>query len=96
MRMKTISIVKKAFIAVWMFIMFMSCGGGEVTPEKPQSPSQPTETITISFGENLSFDSDGGVSTVSFTATEAWTANVTNNRADTWCTVEPTNGTKGS
>lgn len=94
--MKTDQTIKNVFIIAWMSMTFFACGGGEVTPEKPQSPSQPTESITISSSDNLSFDSDGGVSTVSFTTTEAWTATVTNNRADTWCTVEPNSGTKGN
>ena len=89
---------KNAFIAAWMSITFMACSGGDVTPEKPEPTPQPTESITISASENLSpsFDSEGGSCTISFTATEAWSASVANSRADAWCTVNPASGAKGS
>ena len=90
--------IKNAFIAAWMSITFMACSGGEVTPEKPEPTPKPTESITIPASENLSptFDSEGGSCTISFTATEAWSASVANNRSAAWCMVEPANGTKGN
>lgn len=90
--------IKNVFIAAWMSVTFLACSGGDVTPENPEPTPKPTESITIPSSENLSpsFDAEGGSCTISFNATDAWTASVTNNRADAWCTVEPTSGIKGN
>ena len=80
--------------------IFWACGGGDVTPENPEPTPQPEqkEPLVIPSTENLSptFDVAGGSSTVSFTANADWVATVTNTRADAWCTVSPSSGTKGN
>jgi len=89
-----IKIIRNAFVVIGMSLTFMAC---PVEPEPgPEPTPKPKESITISSSENLSFESDGGSSTISFTTTEAWTASITNNRADAWCSIEPTTGEKGN
>ena len=89
-----IKIIRNAFVVIGMSLTFMAC---PVEPEPDPEPTpKPKESITISSSENLSFESDGGSSTISFTTTEAWTASITNNRADAWCSIEPTTGEKGN
>jgi len=89
-----IKIIRNAFVAIGMSLTFMAC---PVEPEPVPGPTpKPTESIVLSSSENLSFDSDGGSCGISFTTSEAWTASITNNRADAWCTIEPTSGMKGN
>ena len=64
-------------------------GGDEPTPQ-PQKPS-----ITIDSNTLSSFTEDGGKGTISFTASEAWTAEVINTRADSWVSIHPTSGGAG-
>jgi len=97
-KIKTIlGLIRNICAIVWMALTFMACPGPEPEPA-PEPLPQPTESITISSSENLSpsFESDGGSYTISFKSTEAWTASLVNNRANTWCTIEPTSGLKGS
>lgn len=84
------------FLIGIMLAILSACSGGEVSPENP-TPT-PSTGITIPTTENLSpvFEAEGGSTTLSFTATEAWTATVSNDRAETWCSVEPSSGTKGN
>ena len=56
------------------------------------SSAQPQITLSMSA---VDFTVDGGKSEILFTATEAWTAQVVNNRADDWCKIEPASGDAG-
>ncbi len=64
-------------------------GGDEPTPQ-PQKPS-----ITIDSNTLSSFTEDGGKGTISFTASEAWSAEIINTRADSWISIHPTSGGAG-
>lgn len=81
-----------------MLAILSSCSGGDVSPDNPTPSPSPAAGITIPSTENLSpvFEAEGGSSTLSFTANEAWTATVTNDRAGEWCSVEPASGAKGT
>lgn len=74
-------------------IIVSSCGDSstEVTP--------PDEKDYIVFDEGVdlapTFDCDGGLVTISFSAGNNWTASLANVRADSWCTVSPNAGTAG-
>lgn len=89
-----LSFVKNICVILWMAITFIACSG---SGSETEPVSQPTESIMISASENLSpsFDSDGGSYTISFKATEVWTASLVNNRANAWCMVDPASGLKG-
>lgn len=86
------------FLAGIMLVILSACSGGDVAPENPTPTPGPAAGITIPSTESLShvFEAEGGSSTLSFSATETWTATVSNNRADAWCSVEPTSGGKGN
>ena len=83
-------------------LLFAGCNPNDNTDNNGdnQQNEQPgkTEPIVIPASQNISptFDANGGTATVSFTTTSDWIATVTNTRADAWCTVFPTNGSKGS
>ena len=81
-------------------LLACSGGGGDIPNTEPKPDPKPdTEkpTVTISSGSDTTpvFKADGGESVVSFTASDAWTVSVTNNRADSWLSVNPTSGEKG-
>ena len=62
-------------------------GGGQEIPKQPE--------ITLSTTA-ADFSTDGGSNVITFTSSEAWTAEVVNTRADDWCSIEPTSGPAGS
>lgn len=72
--------------------MLVSCDkledifGTEENPDKPQ--------IEINTPEILSA-TDGDSSTIMFSATENWTAEILNSRSDGWCSIYPTSGNAG-
>lgn len=66
--------------------------GGKDNPNPPQ-PQKPT--ITIETPTQPSFAEEGGEGTISFTASEAWSAEVINTRADSWVSIHPTSGGAG-
>ena len=62
-------------------------GGGQTPPKQPQ--------ITLN-ASTIDFPTDGGSREVTFNSSEAWTAQVVNNRADDWCFIEPASGAAGN
>ena len=58
--------------------------------EKPESKPQIELNVTTS-----NFTTDGGENEITFTAPEAWTAQVSSSRSTNWCTVYPTSGPAG-
>lgn len=61
-------------------------------------PTPEIDKITFASSTNLApaFDVEGGTISISFTSSKSWTASLVNNRADSWCKVEPTSGSAGS
>lgn len=82
-------------------ILLSACGGDNSPSSEPSKPTPiPTPTtskIVIPTTENTKpvFNTEGGTSTVKFTASEAWTASAANTRADDWLSVSPTSGSAG-
>ncbi len=83
--------------------MLAACGGGDdpLKPENPFDPDpNPQPKSEIKFSGSTApapvFTSEGGSSTVSFTATDAWTASVANTRSENWCSVSPVSGAAGN
>lgn len=62
-------------------------GGGQTSPKQPQ--------ITLNASA-VDFPTEGGSREVTFNSSEAWTAQVVNNRADDWCFIEPVSGAAGN
>ena len=64
----------------------------------PDNPDTPSQSITIPTGEDASpvLEQAGGTATLTFTATDDWTAEVTAvTRTLDWVNVQPTNGQAG-
>ena len=95
--------MKYTWIALLLFSMFFvgacSSGGEDVPEPTPKPETKPETKPSITFAStaevNPVFNQEGGEVTISFIATEDWTASVTNTRADNWITVSPTSGGKG-
>ena len=66
--------------------------------ENPPAPEEPTITFPTGSDTQPVFTTEGGTSTLTFTATEAWTASVgeADTRAIDWLTVSPTSGQAGT
>jgi len=90
--------MKKFFYTLFAILAFVACsesdvdnggnnGGGQTPPKQPE--------ITLSTTA-ADFSTDGGSNVITFTSSEAWTAQVVNSRADDWCSIEPTSGPAGS
>lgn len=79
-------------------IILSACGGSSDPIEPTPSPIPDKDKISFASGtsSSLSFDADGGSATISFTASKGWTATLANNRADSWCQVEPASGQAGT
>ena len=90
--------MKRFFYTLFSVLVFAACsesdvdngdnnGGGQTPPKQPE--------ITLSTTA-ADFLTDGGSNVITFTSSEAWTAQVVNSRADDWCSIEPTSGPAGS
>ena len=81
--------MKKLLFLLFSLTAFFACteGGGDNEP-----PKQPEITLEV---EASDFTPTGGSDVITFTASEAWTAEVINTRADSWCSVNPTSGSAG-
>ncbi|MBO5043930.1 MAG: DUF4932 domain-containing protein [Alistipes sp.] len=90
--------MKRFFYTLFAILAFVACsesdvdnggnsGGGQTPPKQPE--------ITLSTTA-ADFSTDGGTNVITFTSSEAWTAEVVNSRADDWCSIDPTSGPAGS
>lgn len=79
--------MKKLLYSLCAIIALVACSDKE-----GNEPKQPQINIEI---EASDFTPTGGSDVISFTASEAWTAEVINTRADSWCSVNPTSGGAG-
>ena len=66
--------------------------------ENPPTPEEPAITFPTGSDTQPVFTTEGGTSTLTLTATEAWTASVgeADTRAIDWLTVSPTSGQAGT
>ena len=92
------ALMKRFFYTLFSVLVFAACsesdvdngdnnGGGQTPPKQPE--------ITLSTTA-ADFSTDGGSNVITFTSSEAWTAQVVNSRADDWCSIEPSSGSAGS
>lgn len=97
--MKTIRILVFTFYAI--LLCLSSCGGGgdeplEPTPKPEVSKSEIVMDLNI-IANGLTFSSDNGDHSISFTCSEDWTLSVSNTASWTpWCVPSVTSGTKGT
>lgn len=92
------ALMKRFFYTLFAILAFVACsesdvdnggnnGGGQTPPKQPE----------ITLGTTAAdFSTDGGSNVITFTSSEAWTAQVVNTRADDWCSIDPTSGPAGS
>ena len=82
-------LIERALFAGCLFVALAAC-------DRIKEP-ETGDGIVIPQSENTSpvINAGGGTATVSFTAGQAWTASVTNNRVNDWLSVSPTSGNAG-
>ena len=90
--------MKKLLYALFALVAIVACtksddGGGPCTA--PTTPEKPKAEISTSI-TTLGFASEGGSITFTLTTSEAWTAQLLNDRAADWCSIEPVSGAAGS
>ena len=89
--------MKKLFYSLFAILAIVACSGNDVenggTGGGQTPPKQPQITLNATAAD---FTTEGGSNTITFTSTDAWTAQVVNNRADDWCWIEPTSGPAGN
>ena len=89
--------MKKLFYSLFAILAIVACSGNDVenggTGGGQTPPKQPQITLNATAAD---FATEGGSNTITFTSTDAWTAQVVNNRADDWCWIEPTSGPAGN
>ena len=86
-------------LAMLVSFGFVACGGDDdPTSPTPTPTPTPTSKIDIPATENTKpvFGTEGGTATVKFTASQAWTATTTNDRASEWLSITPTSGIAGN
>lgn len=79
-------------------IILSACGGSSDPIDPTPLPTPEKDKITFASGitSSLTFGADGGSENISFTASKAWTATLTNSNSDSWCQVEPASGQAGT
>ena len=73
-----------------------SAPGDDGDDDKKPTPKPQTPSISLESGTSSNFSEEGGSGTISFTTSEAWSAEVINSRADSWVSIHPTSGGAGS
>ena len=97
--MKTFRIIGLALVAI--LICLSACSGGGDDPIEPTpQPEVIKSEITIDSSiltNGLSFTSEKGEQSISFSTNESWTLSVASTTSGaTWCTASATSGSKGS
>lgn len=90
----------KHILSILLLVIFACCwscsGGGEDVPTPTPTP-KPEEKPKIELTTTAPvLGPEGETTTVTFTSTEAWTIDVTEGCAVSWCSVTPISGNKGT
>lgn len=97
--MKTLRLTGTILLSILIVFCISSCGGDDdpTTPTPTPTPTPVAAKIEIPETENTKpvFNSEGGVATVTFTSTQAWTASVSNSEDTKWLSVSPSSGNAG-
>lgn len=89
--------MKKLLFSLFAIMALVACtdsgsddGGGNSNNDQPKVPEITLDATAVNF------TTDGGSTVVTFTSSDAWTAETINNRADAWSSVSPTSGSAGA
>lgn len=97
--MKTFRIIGFALLAI-LFCLSACSGGGDDPIEPTPQPEVIKSEITIDASiltNGLSFTSEKGEQSISFSTNESWTLSVASTTSGaTWCTASATSGSKGT
>lgn len=87
--------MKKLLFLLLSVFLCISCSDDNTTTDEPTpNPGEPQiEIPATSLTPN--FKSEGGESTIEFTAKSDWSVSVVNTRAESWCSVSPLSGKAG-
>ena len=92
--------MKKTFRFAVAFLCLCSCWLAGCSSEKDETPVEPSKpTIELAVSESLTptVGTEGGTTTLTFTASGSWTASVNAvTRAVDWVSVQPTSGEAGT
>ena len=88
-------VMKKLLFLFASIAMMVACTEGDTEGNDTPTPQPPKPSITIDSASLSSFNEEGGSGKISFTASEAWSAEVINSRADSWISIHPTSGAAG-
>ena len=87
--------MKRLFCCIGLILIIAACSkveeGNENSTQKPETPKAEIKIDDTS----ADFTSEGGSEVIAFSSSGAWTAEVINSRADSWCSVNPTSGAAG-
>ena len=90
-------VMKNILYLLASIVSMFACTEGELEGLWPNnSSSQPQDSsVTLESDVFSNFSEAGGNGSISFTASEAWTVEVINSRADSWISIHPTSGDAG-
>lgn len=86
--------MKKLLYSLFAILAIAACSDSDINNGgDPTPPKQPQITLDATAAN---FTTDGGSNTITFSSSDAWTAQIVNSRADGWCSIEPTSGPAGN
>ena len=95
--MKITNLMKNIFYALLPLLFFVACTSEEPQTTNPTPDDTPTNTPSISLDQTrLDFDEQADSQTIYFTSAMDWTAELINDRADSWCSISATSGKSGN
>lgn len=88
--------MKRYLLCLLTIAAIVACSKGEDEGKGSSNPSPDKSKTEIKIETpTADFSTEGGNNTISFTSSEAWTAQVINSRADEWISIHPTSGDAG-
>ena len=95
--MKTFRFVGFALFAILLCLSACSSGGDEPIEPTPEVTKSEITIDSSIITNGLSFSTDKGEQSISFTTNENWTLSIAETRSGvTWCTASATSGSKGT
>ena len=85
--------MKKLLCLVCLLCTLLACSDNAPSGGKENEGKQPQIELNVTSSD---FTTNGGTNTISFTASAEWTAQLSNDRAASWCSVSPASGPAGN